>query len=211
MQLLNKILNIFGFNVKIEKIAPKSKSAGTPSSTINKHNLIKRISSENDIKIIVETGTYLGAMIWNVKDHFSKIYTIELAPELAQNAREKFEIFKHVQVIEGDSGLKLAEVVKELYGDSIFWLDGHYSGGITARGDMDAPISNELTTIIDDIHLGRNHIILIDDARLFTEPTKYTGYIKYEDLIKWVKKSLPNYGVKIEEDVIIISKSRNLN
>jgi hypothetical protein len=44
----------------------------------------------------------------------------------------------------------------------MFWLDRHYSGGFTAKGEKDCPIIEELDAISNGSHL--KHSILIDDA-----------------------------------------------
>ena len=45
----------------------------------------------------------------------------------------------------------------------VFWLDGHWSGGVTAGEDDECPLLDELGAIKHR----RGDIIMIDDARLF--------------------------------------------
>jgi hypothetical protein len=47
----------------------------------------------------------------------------------------------------------------------LFWLDGHFCGGVSAHGDKGTPILEELNLILS--HRVKEHVILIDDARLF--------------------------------------------
>ena len=43
-----------------------------------------------DLTTLIETGTYYGEMIAAVVDRFRKIYSIELDPELAKRAQQRF-------------------------------------------------------------------------------------------------------------------------
>ena len=42
---------------------------------------------------------------------------------------------------------RVPELVRQLDGPALFWLDGHYSGGDTAKGELDTPVSAELESI----------------------------------------------------------------
>jgi len=76
-------------------------------------------------------------------------------------------------------------------------LDGHYSVGITAKGDKECPIFEELNAIFKIGML--NHIILIDDARCFNGSSDFPTI---EKLTKFVKGINEKYQVKIENDII---------
>ena len=48
---------------------------------------------------------------------------------------------------------------------ALFWLDAHYSGGDTAKGQSNTPVMSELEAIL--AYSRRNDIILVDDLRYF--------------------------------------------
>ena len=73
--------------------------------------------------------------------------------------RKKFSKLTHINLIKGDSSEKLPEILKSLKEPALFWLDGHYSDEITAKGDLNTPIYNELTAILN--HPIKNHVILM--------------------------------------------------
>ena len=120
---------------------------------------------------MIETGTYKGAMLDSCKGIFNKLYSIELDLKLFNLALEKYQDEPKIHNIQGDSGVELKKLINNINEPCVFWLDGHYSGGVTARSNIDTPISNEIKAIFN--HKINNHIILIDDARLFDGTNDY--------------------------------------
>ena len=115
---------------------------------------------------------------------------------------------KHITILHGDSGEVLEQVLARINKPCLFWLDGHYSGGVTAKGSLETPIQKELTHIFNHPQ-AHNHIILIDDARLFTGQDDYPALQFLQDLT--ISAGFDVYEVK--DDIIRIcghdSKSRN--
>jgi len=151
------------------------------------------------INVLVETGTYLGDMVWAQKDYFQKIYSIELSEELFHKAKKRFSNNNNVELIQGDSSEKINEIVSKITEPVLFWLDGHYSGGITAKGKTICPIYGELAHVFNSPY---SHVILIDDARLFTGKDDYPTQ---HDLGNFVSANSA-YKMKVENDIIILSK-----
>ena len=56
---------------------------------------------------------------------------------------------KNVELLHGDSGTELGNVMNKINQPALFWLDGHYSAGVTAKGDKDTPIYEELVCILN--------------------------------------------------------------
>jgi hypothetical protein len=144
-----------------------------PPHAVKSRNLLVLADLFN-IDTMVETGTSKGAMIAATLDRFTRIYSIEVQPQLAANARARFAaVPDKVTIIEGDSGVKLPELLAsgELPERVLFWLDGHYSGGGTGKAATDTPIVQE----IEAISKYRKHadVILVDDARLFRVKSDY--------------------------------------
>ncbi len=116
-------------------------------------------------RLFVETGTFKGDMIDAVRHRFHRLYTIELDPALHERAVARFSDDSRITVLHGDSGDLMPRVLEHVQEPCLFWLDGHYSGGITARGPLETPILAELGSIL--AHRVPGHVLLIDDARLF--------------------------------------------
>lgn len=133
-----------------------------------KRMLVTTFALLNKLDTFVETGTYHGDMVEAQREYFKKIYSIELSKELADKAKQLFRPYPHIEIIHGDSGEKLAEVVSRLEGPALFWLDGHYSGGETAMGSKECPALEELQAIKSSPY---PHTVLIDDHRSFVQDT----------------------------------------
>ena len=163
---------------------------------------IKQITIETYQKkykteILIETGTYRGDMVFAQRNNFRQIISIELSNDLFLNAKNRFKGFDHIRILQGDSGNVLKEVVPFIDKPALFWLDGHYSGGITALGEKACPIYEELSAVL--INEKMNHVLLVDDARLFNG----TGdYPTIEALFGFVKSKNAAYAMSVEDDII---------
>ena len=139
-------------------------------------------------------------MIESQRRNFTTLYSIELSKELYQKAKVKFKNFQHIHLVQGDSGEKMGEIVSKLKSPAIFWLDGHYSGGNTAKGKTDCPIMEELEAIFKS---DLDHCILIDDARLCgTDP----DYPTIEELNTYVNANREGYSINSSDDIVRIVK-----
>ncbi len=167
-----------------------------PAPHIVKQKTIQRYQKEYNLDTLVETGTYMGDMIDAQLLFFDTLYTIELSEELYQKAVRKFEGNQKVILKQGDSGEVISEILPNFSQPILFWLDGHFSAGKTAQGDLDTPIIEELRKIFSTLV---NHIILIDDARCFIGANDYPSI---DNLCKFVSQNAPHYQVEVGNDII---------
>jgi len=126
-----------------------------------KRQMLQDVVKRNSIKVFVETGTYKGYMIDPLKYIVEKIYSIEIDNFLADKAQSRFKKNRNITIINGDSAAEIPDIVKKLEKPALFWLDAHFSGGITGKGDEDSPLKKELKFIKDNAPAGS--IIAIDD------------------------------------------------
>lgn len=169
-----------------------------PPHVVKQQNL-RHIAQQHSLKTLIETGTYYGDMVDALKFDFEKIYSIELSDELYRQAVRRFAGQPNVELIHGDSGRVLKELLGRIKSPCLFWLDGHYSAGVTARGEKDTPIVEELSHIFSSPDIG--HVIVVDDARCFgVEP----GYPTVEELSEFVKARRPNTRFAVVDDGIQI-------
>lgn len=163
-------------DVVIEKWLEGGSALPPPSEY--KRKVIKDYASQYGCRKLIETGTYYGGTIESQLTNFDSIASVELSEELYNKAKVKFQNIESVHLYLGDSGKQLGRIIDDLDAseNSIFWLDGHYSGGETACGEIETPIMKELSIIAQKCSSG---VILIDDARCFTGKG---GYPTIEEL-----------------------------
>lgn len=170
--------------------------------------LLKKIVSLFKTDIFIETGTCEGESVKTALPLFKKIHSIELDITLAARAQEKFKDEPTVTIHQGDSAQILPALLPTVNNERIlFWLDGHFSGGNTARGDINTPILQELVCIkncgIADA------IILIDDIRFFQNLAQFPdesaiGYPTFNELIQHIHDINPNYCCALLVDTLLV-------
>lgn len=177
-----------------------------------KREVLLRFLNKFQLNTAIETGTFLGDTTAFLAKSCDTVYSIELAEQLAKNALERFANVSNVTIIHGDSSKCIPELLTNLPGKKLFWLDGHFSGTcfqgeskiVTARGDSDTPVVAELQAILND---SIAHVILIDDARLFDGLSDYPSLRR----VKALCKSSPHrYSVSVADDIIQISPEPEL-
>lgn len=183
------------FFLKEDADKRKSAEAHLPSN-LAKHKALRVLQQKFKTTILVETGTYMGDTLYALYNEFDNLYSIELSELFYAKAVKRFKNYPKIKLINGDSGRLLFELVPTLKERSLFWLDGHYSGGLTAKGDKECPVYEELSAIFKS---PLEHVIVIDDARLFVGKNDYPAL---EDLKQFVKKHKSSYTVLVENDGI---------
>jgi hypothetical protein len=167
----------------VRHLASVIKRGQQPADHSVKQAAIRQLAEQYGTRIFVETGTFRGDMVEAMKQRFDRLYSIATTP--------------HVEILFGDSGEKLKEIMPRLTGPSLFWLDGHFSGGDTAKGLEETPVMAELNHILDAPDLG--HVIIVDDARLFgVDP----AYPTISAMTEAVLRRRPNLEVSVADDAI---------
>lgn len=169
---------------------------GSPPHLI-KQRIVKKYARQFSCEILVETGTYLGDMVYAMRKVFKELHSVEMGRDLYERAKIRFAGYTHIHLYHGDSGEILKDILSKLERPCLFWLDAHYSAGVTARGAIDTPIEKELKYIFRH-ELAHRHVLLIDDARAFNGMNDYPTLQTIEAMTK-------NAGYQvfvIEDDVI---------
>jgi tetratricopeptide (TPR) repeat protein/cellulose synthase/poly-beta-1,6-N-acetylglucosamine synthase-like glycosyltransferase/serine acetyltransferase len=169
---------------------------------------LRDLSRVFGLDTFIETGTYLGDTSCAASKIFSTVHTIELSAELHQKASDRFRNDPGIHVHHGDSGKIFPKLLGQLKGKSLFWLDGHYSEGITAKGDENTPVLKEIRAIKDS--LITDAVILIDDLRFFDTPWNFVphnsaarGYPSVVSLCKAIREIDRAYQFAVIGDVFM--------
>ncbi len=169
-----------------------------------KQKTLRAYAKRYRLRVLVETGTFRGDMVEAMKGEFDRIYSIELSETLCRTARARFEGAPNVEIIPGDSGIELGQVMRRLGQPAIFWLDGHYSPGRmvkgASRGARDTPILEELHHILGSG--SRDHVILIDDARCFGADSAYPTL---EALTEIIRSMWSDAEIAVRDDMIRVT------
>lgn len=145
----------------------------SPAPLPVKMSVVNNYVRKSGSSIFIETGTLLGGTVEYIasRNPTVRCHSIEIEPKYYSRAVQVLKRLKNVELILGDSSEIVPSLLECIAQPAVFWLDGHYSGGYTGRGASNTPVSSELEAILN--HDVKRHIILIDDARLFTGEDDY--------------------------------------
>jgi len=176
----------------------EKKGRPVPPPHAVKKRAIRAYQKQSNYNVLVETGTYYGDMVFAQMNYFRTIYSIELSSYFYNRAVRRFKKYGNVHLLFGDSTTELGLILKRITEPVIFWLDGHYSGGKTAKGNTECPIWEELNQIMTQ---QLPHIILIDDARCFIGEQDYPTI---KELQQYFINNNINHSFEVKDDIIRI-------
>jgi len=147
-----------------EELRRWEKKQQTALPHLLKQRAVLDCASRSGARVFVETGTYFGLMLEACIGHFDRLVSIEVEPHFYRRAQRVFRDQANVTLLHGDSAKLLPELLGTIESPCLFWLDAHYSGGLTGRAELETPIREELEAILGHSY---RHTILIDDANCF--------------------------------------------
>jgi predicted Ser/Thr protein kinase/SAM-dependent methyltransferase len=157
----------------------------------------------HNVRVLVETGTCLGEMARKCSKHFRQIWTIELSETLAAEAARRLARLRNVHVLCGGSSRLLPQILGGIHEPVVFWLDAHYSGGVTAKGATECPLEDELKIIAEQT--SRDHIILIDDVRMMGSG----DFPSLERVCELASRINPRYRIEVRDDIVVCEPPEN--
>jgi hypothetical protein len=165
----------------------------------------------------------------NTLDAFEKIYTIELSEKCCKVSSTRYKKYEtelvhdgihpdvedesfsgeadffggRLTLINGDSAVKIKEVLEKINHKAAFWLDAHAGSKVDfARGEVDVPLLLELEEIKK--HPIKNHFIAIDDGDLLGQKQMKNGEcvcdysdVTFELVEQKIKEINPDYNVRM--------------
>jgi hypothetical protein len=152
------------------------------------------------LRQLVETGTYYGEMVAAMRTRFDAIYSVEFDHALAVRATQKFARWPHIHILEGDSQIKVPELLQKLDKPTLFWLDAGYYGWAGLQGDKQR-LTTELESVLG--HRIKEHVILMDDARGLSGQN---GSPTVEQLKQRIAQQFPGRAVEVKHDILRITR-----
>jgi hypothetical protein len=153
----------------------------------------------------VETGTFMGDTTRVLSKVANMVYSIEPEPELFANANRAFKDVNNVKIINGLSEDVFPKLLPELRGNVCFWLDGHYSAGVTFKGPQDTPVVDELAVISANLGRMEKVVVMVDDVRCFNPiHSEYVNYPEIDFIVDWARQNKLSWH--IEHDIFIAKK-----
>ena len=212
LKIKNKIGFFIAFIIQTKNWYKRSFNNPVPDFIKRKY-LIGTLKNKNSAWI--ETGTFVGKTTIFLSNNSQYVISLEPSEECYLRAKENTKYIKNILLINQNSekGLKNAIdiMVNKYDGDHIgFWLDGHYSGGITFKNQSICPLKEELEIIFNAINKGdlpyKNIYIFIDDIRLCIGSS--TKEEKSYPSLDYLSQQLSDYGfsISIANDILTAIK-----
>jgi len=166
--------------------------------------IVLSLAAESGVKNFVETGTYQASSALWASGQFQQAYSIEAARPLYDQAVARFGHIPNLHFHHGDSRDCLRQIQQLLDGPALYWLDAHWSGGVTFGQGDECPVLSE----IEQVNQGTaDSIIMIDDARLFlSPPPKPHDADQWPDLLTVLSELAepkPRRYIIVHQDVIV--------
>lgn len=160
--------------------------------------IIRQHVRQTRSRVLIETGTYLGDTAKALQAHCTRLITMEIDQALHAIAKRRLRRYSNITSILGDCEALLPTILSGLSTEATFWLDAHYSAGITGMGRTSDPILTSLAQIAEHPH--NNHTILIDDARHFDG---VAGRPRLDAILSALYSINASYVVIVQNDIIV--------
>ena len=157
-----------------------------------------RLTGLSKTNTYIETRSYYGLNLEKVVDEYKNLYSIGIEKIFIDN--------ENIQIIEGDSSVKLPELCSEIEEGATFFLDAHYSGEGTGYKEKTSPIIKELESIF--YRKNNKDIILINNLRIFNERSFNQNNYK-KAVLDWTLIPLENIKKTIPKDWKILYNHNN--
>lgn len=175
-----------------------------PSPDVVKRSVLLRLIVSG--QHFVETGTYKGGTTRALHAAGYEVTTIEVHKPLYDEHSPQLKQLGIICLL-GDSGKVFQELLPSLKGkDVFFWLDGHFSAGITGMGDSETPIAEELEQINKNLLPSEHNItIAIDDFRCFPQDGGQSDYPSRAFLVDWARDH--SFSWDVEHDIFVMKNA----
>ena len=144
----------------------------------------------------IETGTYFGLTTRWLSKRSSQVISLEPDPTLAAFVRRRLRRLENTTVLNESSESGLRPALEAAKDKVCLFLDGHYSGGITYRGNLISPIVSELDTVAEHLPQLLSCRIFVDDFRLFGQNDLDGAYPSPNLLVDFARAYMDGWTVQ---------------
>lgn len=168
-----------------------------------KHAVLTEYARRFGPKVFIETGTLradtIKAML--LLKQFDRLYTIDINPVYAQRAQQRFAGFPFIHCLLGDSGVILPQILAQEQEPCLFWIDAHLVGTHHDHYVINAPIRQELATILSH-PCAADHVILVDDFWYFQNEEWREVLPSPQEIEATIKAKFPDWVFTVELDIM---------
>jgi hypothetical protein len=149
-------------------VRQREKSVGAVYFSVDTE-LIRELKRHLPLEVLVETGTFEGDTVAQVRELFETLHTVELSEKYFEISRQRFLYDPAIFVSQGHSPDWLKQLVPRLLDQPVlYWLDAHWCVAEQTAGEISqCPLIEELRAIGG---LNPQSVLMIDDANLFLCP-----------------------------------------
>lgn len=156
----------------------------------------------------IETGTFRGGTARGLATVFPEVVTIELSEEIHRAAAIALRDTPRVRAVQGHSVARLGELTDPAT-PTLYYLDGHWSGGATGGADDECPVLAELAAMGTG---SPDDCVIVDDARLFTSapppPHRAEQWPTLMEVVDALRARHPGHLVTLLDDQVIAVPER---
>jgi cephalosporin hydroxylase len=146
----------------------------------------------NSIPLYIETGTDNGDSLNKaVIAGYKEIITIDIAE--CKHTRDRCRHLTNVKFVQGSSTDVMWDLIKDVNTQIVFYLDAHLFGDQVSH---QLPLMSEID-IISKHHI-KNHVIILDDVRLFETDMG----LNTQNIINKLKEINPDYKISFADDQV---------
>lgn len=170
----------------------------------SKYRQLKAVGKRTGADCLIETGTYLGNTTMRCSRAFKKVFTIELDQKLFEQASEYLSSRENVECIQGDATVELPKILQRNdCTNAVIFLDGHFSQGETAMGDVAEPACELLSSLAQ--YKDKIRGIVVDDFRLFGIDK---GWPKKSELIRSAEDCFGDFSIAVHLDQLVLERTK---
>lgn len=199
-------MKFFGAKDSLEpprRVSVRGWLAGRPSvgpTAAAKRRHLAYLLTERGHHIFVEAGTYRGATTAYFAKRAGRVISVELHDGLFAAARKRFARYPNVTLLNGDSLVEVPKAVAACESPPLVFLDGHFSGPGTAKGQLVEPAELTLGRLAKVAPPGTT--IVVDDLRLFGSGRP--GFPQLDAVTAAARSAFPHSVIRAGLDSIVI-------